>query len=172
MSSFLDKATPVNNPSNYGGSSSQPSFLAKAVPVQTQQPTYTPQKSGLQKTSEVLDSIFGGGKIGEWIGTKIAEKSQAGRDLKELELAGKVPAGTFDSTFSKPTGRELAGDALKVGTTIASTFVPVLKGSAVASKLPALGKASSVVAGLGNIGIGTGIGGTFGLAEGMRENKS
>lgn len=135
-------------------------------------PVPVPQKSGLEKTSKVLDDIFGGGKIGEWIGTKIAEHSKAGKDLKALELAGKVPAGTFDSTFSKPTGRELAGDALKVGTTIASAFVPVLKGSAVASKLPALGKASSVVAGLGNIGIGTGIGGTFGLAEGLRENKS
>jgi hypothetical protein len=75
-----------------------------------------------EKTASVLDTVFGGGTIGDAIGTQIAkgtfgntvQKAVIGRDLSPEEEA-LVADG--------PTGKQVAGDALRVG----ATFMPVGK---------------------------------------------
>ncbi len=96
-------------------------------------------KSGLEKTSDVLGTVFGGKKIGEAIGTQIA-KFRATPEEKKFIEAG-------------PKASEVAGDVIASGLSLVG-----LKGAGVAGKfLPRL---------LKTIGIGAGISGGTELAQG------
>jgi hypothetical protein len=112
-------------------------FIKKYNNENVQQPT---QKTGLlQKTSNVLGTIFGGEKIGEAIGTKIAQMTVP-EDQKQF-----VPAG--------PKPIEVAGDVAGIGLTVAG-----LKGVGTAGKfVPRL---------LKSIGLGAGISGAETVSEG------
>lgn len=89
----------------------------------------------LEKTGDVLGSVFGGKKIGEVIGTEIAkgtfgdtvQKAVVGRDMTQEEESGVT---------RDVTGAQVVGDVARV----ASTFLPVGKIANVAQKgLSAIG---------------------------------
>jgi hypothetical protein len=110
----------------------------------------------VDKTASVLDTVFGGGKIGEAIGTKIAEARATPEE--------RAAVAEFNSdTFEGPTGRELAGDALRIG----ATFIPTTKLAGVASKgLQAAGVGSKLasVAGSSIAGATAGLAADTGLS--------
>ena len=130
--------------------------------------TQEPEKSFLEKTAGVLDAIFGGGKIGEAIGTKIAEKSAAGKLLKQQEAQGIAPKGTFAETFKQPTKGQLAGSALQSG----ALFIPAGAGAkAITTGARALGMKTGVSA-LGKIGAGVAAGEVFDIASNLQQGKT
>lgn len=99
-----------------------------------------PKSNVLEKTANVLGSVFGGNKIGEAIGTQIA-KARATPEEKQFIEPG-------------PTTTQLAGDVGRV----ALNFFPVgrvAKGLGVAGSAVKLGKLAKPVA---NIATGAGIG--------------
>lgn len=67
-------------------------------------PTVAKKPSLLEKTGNVLTSVFGGKQIGEAIGTQLA-KAMVPKDQRQFVSPG-------------PSGRELAGDVLQVGATL------------------------------------------------------
>jgi len=99
-----------------------------------------PKKTFSEKAGGVLDTIFGGGKIGEAIGTQIA-KSRATEQEKQFIDSG-------------PTGKQIAGDVGR----IALNFLPVGKiatGLGIGAKTVGLGKLAKPIA---NIATGASIG--------------
>ena len=116
--------------------------------------TSTPQQAEtdfLGGTADALDVVFGGGKIGEAIGTQIA-RSRA-------EDPSLVSAG--------PTASQVAADAVRAGL----TFIPVGKAATGAST--AL-KAAGVTRGAttaGNILAGGATGAAFDVAEDVRQDQ-
>lgn len=125
----------------------------------TPETTQKATKTSLQKVSKTLDSIFGGGKIGEAIGAKIA-KSRVPEEQKKY--------------ISGPSKKEILGDVAKIGLTVASTAIPVVKGAQLAKAIPKLAGRTGLrsLATLGtNVGIAGGIGAGFGASEALRENK-
>ena len=113
-----------------------------------------PETSFLEKTSNVLDMIFGGGKVGEAIGTEIA-KIKAKPEEKEF-------------VTPKPSLGEIAGSALQS----AALFIP---GGTIAKGLTggvrALGLAKGASA-LGKIGSGLLAGETFDVALNLQQGKT
>lgn len=105
----------------------------------TEVETVQPKKSFLEKTAGVLDTIFGGGKIGEAIGTQIA-KSRATPEEKQY--------------IEGPSASQVLGDVGRV----ALNFAPVgtaSKALGVAGKAVGLGRLAKPVA---NIATGAGVG--------------
>lgn len=146
--------------------------MSDATP--TQQQTITqPKKSFMEKTSDILGSIFGGNKIGEAIGSskvksdilsgKIGDDfdySQLPADAIERLKAKGVPTTAEEQRqqnaglISSPTAGQIAGDVGR----IALNFAPVstvAKGIGAVAK-PVLGKLASPVA---NIATGALVGG-------------
>ena len=113
-----------------------------------------PETSFLEKTSNVLDMIFGGGKVGEAIGTEIA-KIKAKPEEKEF-------------VTPKPSLGEIAGSALQS----AALFIP---GGTIAKGLTggvrALGLAKGASA-LGKIGSGLLAGEAFDVALNLQQGKT
>lgn len=67
----------------------------------------------LSKVSNVFDMIFGGGKIGEQIGSGIERsvfRSKGSRQLEEAEKKGLVPRGTTMQNSEGPGLKELGAD--------------------------------------------------------------
>lgn len=125
-------------------------------------------QSLLKKTSNVLNTVFGGGKIGDVIGTQIAKRSSAGKLLSQQEKEGMAPKGSLDETFKNPTGKEIVGDVLGV----ASTFIPagkVAKGAT--SALRSVGMKKGVNA-LGKLGAGLATGAAFDVSNSLIQNES
>jgi hypothetical protein len=113
-----------------------------------------PKKTALQKTSNVLDAVFGGQKIGEAIGTQIA-KARATDEEKQYIDKG-------------PTTSQIVGDVGRV----ALNFVPVgkiSKGLGIAGKAIGLGKVAKPVA---NIATGAGIGYAGDVTTNLAEGSS
>lgn len=77
-----------------------------------------------------IGNLLGGSKIGEYFGSKVAEHSDAANELKTQQPIyheGKMIPGSgpvTDTLFKGPSGKEIAGDALKIGTTLASSALP------------------------------------------------
>lgn len=96
-----------------------PQYQSQVAFQQIAQPQ---EKTFMEKAGGVTDALFGGGKIGEAIGTGLAkgtfgqtaQRIATGRDLSPEEEA-LVGVG--------PTGKQLAGDVLRVG----ANFIPVGK---------------------------------------------
>ncbi len=100
-------------------------------------PVQKPQKSTIEKIGSTLNTIFGGGKIGEAIGTQIA-KSRATEDEKKY--------------IEAPKTSEVVGDVGRV----ALNFLPVGKISkTISGGISSLGKIAKPVA---NITTGAGVG--------------
>lgn len=113
------------------------------------------KKSVGDKAMTVLDTVLGGGKIGEAIGTKIAEATATPEEKAAVkEFGGK--------TFEGPSSLQVAGDVLRTG----ATFIPVGKIAGVAGKVAGklgLGKAAQVA---GNVVTGglTGVAADIGVS--------
>jgi len=115
-----------------------------------------PQKTGLEKTGNVLNNIFGGGTIGEAIGTGIA-KMRATPDEKQYITPG-------------PSGKEVLGDVGRV----ALNFAPVGKvATGIKTGATALGIGSKLAKPIAQIGTGAAVGYgadvTTKLAEGQED---
>lgn len=111
-------------------------------------------RSGLQKTAGALDTVFGGGKVGEAIGTEIA-RLRATPEQKQFITPG-------------PTAGEVAGSALQS----AALFTPVGKlagGITTAAKATGLSKGVSAI---GKVGAGALSGGAFDIAQNLQEGKT
>lgn len=88
-----------------------------------------PESTGMQKTAGVLDSVFGGGKIGEKIGTAIA-KGSLGDTVQRIVVGRDLSPEEESLVEGGPSGKQVAGDVARV----ASTFIPVGKIANVAQK--------------------------------------
>jgi len=105
------------------------------------QPKEAPKKTFSEKVGSVLDTIFGGGKIGEAIGTQIA-KSRASEQEKQYIDKG-------------PSAMQVAGDVGRV----ALNFLPVGKiAKTIGTGVQAIGIGSKIAKPLANIATGAGIG--------------
>jgi hypothetical protein len=122
--------------------------------------------SVLEKTGDVLDTIFGGGKVGAKIGEHIAkgtfgdtvQKAVIGRDLSSEEEA---------AVTSDVTGKQVAGDIVRAG----SIFLPFGKmAQGAGAGLQALGASTKVAQTVAPVIAGGAIGATadagFSMAEG------
>lgn len=112
--------------------------------VATKTPEEVEQKGNnlLNRTAGVLDAIFGGGRIGEAIGTQAAKMGLTG--LSEEERKTISPG---------PTAGQIAGDVAGVGLTIAGVGGVGTAGNFTARLLK-------------TIGLGAGIGGAKAISEG------
>jgi hypothetical protein len=114
-----------------------------------------PKKSFMEKAGGVLDSIFGGGKIGEAIGTQIAKARATPEERQYIQDA--------------PSAGQIAGDVGRV----ALNFAPVgriAKGLATGVKaVPLLSKVAQPIA---NIGTGAIVGGTGQALGNIAEGQS
>jgi len=96
----------------------------------------------LERTAGILDAVFGGGKIGEAIGTVIAKSGITGLSEEEREAVSPGPTAT-----------QVAGDVANVGLTVAG-----LKGVGTVGSLGARI--------LKTAGLGAGLAGTKAISEG------
>lgn len=121
------------------------------------------EKSFSEKASSALDTAFGGGAIGEAIGSQFAKHSEEGRRLLAMEQQGLVPKGTFEQTFKGPSGKALAWDVAQgviatgtggIGGIVGRTLAPVTKG-AIQATARTLSSVPDVVRGAADIAKGT-----------------
>ena len=119
------------------------------------------------KTQTALNTVFGGAKIGEAIGTQIAKRTPGGRELQRQIDDGEVDQSAI-STLTSPSGKEIAGDVART----ALTFAPVGRlaqgAKAVGSALGITGKTAAVGS---NIIAGGTTGAAFDVAEDVSENR-
>lgn len=118
------------------------------VPTGTSRLTQTNEPSSpdiLPGTSKVLDTVFGGGKIGEALGAKF------GTGLPESFGGARSQDLKYYNTQG-PSAKQVAGDVLKTGLTVAT------------AGLPGAGTA------VGRIGQGIGVGAGYGLSESLRKD--
>mgnify|MGYP001607795186 FL=1 len=114
-------------------------------------------RTALDKASGILDALFGGGKVGEAIGTGFAKAGFTGLTPEQRQF---VSPG--------PSGGEVAGSALQS----LALFTPVGKiVSGVSAGARALGISRGVSA-LGKIGAGAVAGGAFDVAQNLQEGKT
>lgn len=138
-----------------------------ATPVSLKVPEQ-PKQSLMQKAGGVLDAVFGAGKVGELIGTQIAKRSEAGRELAAQEASGVAPKGSVSETFKNPSFGQVAGSVGQA----ALNFAPVgtiAKG--VTGTARALGVGNKISKGIGAIGAGAGTGYGFDVATGMAQGE-
>lgn len=145
-------------------------------------------KSGMEKTGNVLNTVFGGRKLGEALGS-VRTKSQILEGnlgvpelnyskfplevIRRLKEKG-VPTDTQSArrevakSVQFPTGQEVLGDAVRVGL----NFIPagkIAEGIQTGLKaVPLLGKLAKPIA---NIGTGAGTGALFQGATNLSEGK-
>lgn len=130
-------------------------------------PVEQPKKPLIERVAGGLDSVFGGGKIGEFIGTKIAKNSKSGQELAQQEQSGQVPEGTTDETFKTPSALQIGGDVLKVGT----TFMPVGRSASAVTKVAGKVLPKATAKFVGNVGTGAATGAMLDVAENLRDEK-
>lgn len=130
-------------------------------------PTETDTSSGVDKAAGILDTIFGGGKIGEAIGTQIA-KGNLGNTVQKLVI-GRDLSPEEEAMVSKgPSAGQIAGSALQAAT----VFTPVGKVAGLTTKAA---RAAGMVRGasaLGKVSAGALAGGAFDVAQNLQEGKT
>lgn len=162
-------------------------FKKKYTPV-TPPPAPVPQKSFLDKAVGVTDAIFGGGKIGEAIGTqvvkagtragmfdgpgvdysKVTPEVHARLEAKGIPTSAQEARNEVADSIQGPTAGQVAGSALQS----AALFTPVGK---IAGGLTAGARALGVAKGasaIGKIGAGAVAGGAFDVANNLQEGKT
>lgn len=118
-------------------------FGIDLTPFKPVQEVEKPKKDLLQKTTDVVTSIFPGKQVGESIGTAVASGIQALKGNKQ---------GALDIAETAPTPLQVVGDVAQGALSVAGVKAPVA-GSAV-------GRIAQTAA------LGAGIGGTGAIAEG------
>lgn len=107
--------------------------------------------SFLEKAGDGLDAVFGGGKIGDAIGTSyVKHLTPQGRELTRQLEAGEISQETYDATLKGPSAKQIAGDTARV----ASNFVPIGRAAGLATK------------GLQSVGINRGVNTAGNIAAG------
>jgi hypothetical protein len=127
-----------------------------------------PEESFWEKTANVLDSVFGGGKIGEYIGTKIAETTPQAKLLKQQEEQGLLAKGEYEKTFKKPSVKELVGSGIQS----ASLFIPVGKVSTGITSLAGKAGVRTGASAIGKIGSGALAGEALDIATNLQNGKT
>lgn len=122
-------------------------------------PKKTKEKTdGLGIAAKVADTLFGGGKVGEYLGTKIG-----------YALATPEQRKYFDT--STPTAAQLAGSAARSALLFAPAGrIGALGSGAVRAVAPAVGMGAARL--IGNIGTGAGLGYASDVALNAAEGKS
>lgn len=140
VAEIIRNAPPDTTPEGIVAALRQKGHVLEGYPIQeTETQAELPQeKSGLQKASDILGTVFGGQKIGEAIGTGIAKLNAKPEERKFIE---------------GPKISEVAGDVVSTGLSVAG-----LKGVGLAGNF--LSRL------LKTIGIGAGISGGKSLSEG------
>lgn len=152
---------------------------SKPTPLNTQS-VAQPKRPLLQRIGSGLDTVFGGGKIGEAIGGVIARHGEQGKRLAAVDpvFAKQGFGGALGSGVS---GKQIAGSALKGAVSIGAAALPGA-GTALGKvgQGIALGYATDVAAKLENNkinftpGVGTAVGGflpILGKALGVGSKK-
>ena len=112
-----------------------------------------PEKTFTQKTADVLDMFFGGGKVGEAIGTQIAKARAKPEERQFIE---------------GPSAKEVAGSALQS----AALFIPGGKVAQVGTKaLTKIGLKTGASA-ISKISTGATAGAVFDVASNLQQGKS
>lgn len=127
---------------------------AKKLVGDVQLPAYArnldaPKKSGLQKLAGILDTVFGGGKIGEAIGTQIAKHTA--KDAFGNSAAEFVEKG--------PSAGEILGDVGQIGLTLGTLGLP--SGMAAKVGLKAIKPIGTTLKGAATVGGGFGLTGAL-----------
>lgn len=126
---------------------------AASVPLASKARAQEPPKSFLARAAGTTDVLFGGGKIGEAIGTTVAKMGLTGLTQEQRKY---VSPG--------PSAKEVAGSALQA----AALFTPVgkiAKGVTTAARALGLRKGVSAV---GKIGAGATAGAAFDIASSLQ----
>jgi len=120
----------------------------KQIPVQA-------QKTTLGKAAGVADTLFGGGKVGEAIGSKLAPLFTPKEDRQYVDT-------------STPSLKEIGGSAARS----ALLFTPVGRGAAaLGTGARALGVGAKLASGLGKVGAGAATGYGFDVASGLEQGE-
>lgn len=170
--------TGMKGTNSYGVNYDVPAYVAgvqqeyqkikQSEPQQQSQPqvsnnyTQEPKKDNrfLGGVQDIADTLFGGGKIGEAIGTKIAEMRATPEEKEAVKQFGS-------NTFQGPSKKEIVGDVGRV----ALNFTPYGKATgALATRLGTEGLKRSAKP-LANIAVGAGTGYAMDVAENARQNK-
>lgn len=126
-----------------------------------------PQKSFSEKTADVLDMFFGGGKVGEAIGTEIA-KGTFGKTIQKAVIGKELTPQEESFVSQSPSAGQIAGSALQS----ASLFAPV---GTIAKGITGGARAIGMVKGasaLGKIGAGALSGELFDVASNLQQGKT
>lgn len=124
-----------------------------------------PEKTGMEKTAGVLDTVFGGGKIGEVIGTQIA-KGNLGDTIQKFAVGRDLSPEEEAQVTSDVTGKQIIGDVLRT----ASTFIPTGKIAGLIGKgAQAIGLGGKGAKIVGGIGAGAATGATADVGVSMAE---
>lgn len=156
---------------------------APVIQSETQQ---APKSSLLQKAASVADTLFGGGKVGEAIGTeKVRKDVTSGKydsnidysklspnQIQRLKSKGIATSLAEErnqllSTVTGPTNKEVIGSALQA----AALFVPVgrvAKGITTGVRAAGLAKGASAI---GKVAAGALAGEAFDIASNLQQNK-
>ena len=112
-------------------------------------PRQIKQNSFLQRSSNIMDTVFGGAGLGNALGSSFA-------------TIGLMARGDFEAAkeVEPPSFNEVLGDLIKMGTTIGSAALPVGKAVSTAGKLAT------------GAGIGAAQGAALGTAEAIKEEKA
>lgn len=122
-------------------------------------PAEAPKKDFLDKATDIVTSIFPGGKIGEYLGTKYVSGKQRAQGNEEI-------AANIDATA--PTAGQLAGDVAQIGL----TFAPLGAGaSALKTGAKALGAGEMLAGGVSKLAAGAGAGYAFDVSQGLKDKE-
>lgn len=143
-----------------------PAVLTNEQMLQAKQQPAAPQKSFLQKAGGVLDTVFGGAKIGEAIGTQIA-KGNLGTGIQKFVTGRDISPEEEQLVSAGPTRGEIVGDVGRV----ALNFTPIGRMSgALGTRLAQEGMKRGAKT-LGNVATGAATGYGFDVAEGVRQGE-
>lgn len=120
----------------------------------------------LGTAAKVTDTLFGGGKIGDYIGTKIAQ-GKLGNTVQKLVVGRDLSTEEESLVGPGPTGKEIAGSTLQA----ALNFLPVgraAKGITTGVRAIGLSKGASA---LGKVGAGLLAGEVFDISQNLQQNK-
>lgn len=120
----------------------------------------------LGTAAKVADTVFGGGKIGDYIGTKIAQ-GKLGNTVQKLVVGRDLSPEEEKLVGPGPTKKEIAGSTLQA----ALSFLPVGRLSkGITAGARAVGLSRGVNA-IGKIGTGLAAGEIFDISQNLQQNK-
>ena len=128
--------------------------VATQMGISSTQPK--PKKDLLGKAAGALDTVFGGGKVGELFGGLAAKSGLTGLSKEERQFV------------DLPSAKEVGGSAARAGL----LFTPMGRGAqAISTGAKTLGAGAKLATGAGRIGVGAGTGFGFDVASGLEQGQ-